>query len=381
MYSPFKKVFLACCLLLIMLSCTKETDLPTIGDSEMAINLPNNPFNYSNPGLPQHLLDPAILNADNTPFNNPVTDHGATLGRVLFYDKNLSFNKTVACASCHQQDRGFSDPLVLSDGFEGGKTGRHSMGLTNARFYQNGRFFWDERAASLEEQVLLPMQDPVEMGMTLDSVVARVANLDYYGALFQNAFSTTEVTSENISKALAQFVRSMVSYQSPFDVGRAQANNAMQPFATFTQEENRGKQIFFAPNLGGCGVCHGTDAFIAPGPRSNGLDATITDAGVGGNTNNPNLQGIFKSPSLRNVAARAPYMHDGRFATLEEVVEHYNSGVQMSPNLHPALIDPNTNQPKILNLSTADKTALVAFLNTLDDNKMMADEKFSDPFF
>ncbi|MCT4623521.1 MAG: c-type cytochrome, partial [Schleiferiaceae bacterium] len=176
--------------------------------------------------------------------------------------------------------------------------------------------------------------------------------------------------------------RSMISYQSPYDEGRAQANTAQQPFPTFTQEENRGKQVFFSPNLGGCAVCHGTEAFIAPGPRSNGLDATITDAGVGGNTGNPNQQGLFKTPSLRNVAARPPYMHDGRFATLEEVVEHYNSGVQMSPNLHPALIDPNNNtQPKRLNLSEADKAALVAFLRTLDDNAMMTDEKFSDPFF
>lgn len=375
---PIASIFVS---LLVLVGCQKEDLSGRPSTASPVLSLPDIPYNYSSPNFPQHLLDPAVSNADNTPFNNPVTDDGATLGRVLFYDKNLSSNETVACASCHQQDKGFSDPLVLSEGFEGGKTGRHSMGLTGARFYQNGRFFWDERAATLEEQVLLPIQDPVEMGLTLDSVVARIAALDYYTALFENAFNTDEVSEERISKALAQFIRSMVSYQSRYDVGRAQANNVQQPFATFTQEENRGKQIFFAPNLGGCAVCHGTDAFIAPGPRSNGLDAAITDAGVGGNTNNPNQQGLFKSPSLRNVGARPPYMHDGRFATLEQVVEHYNSGVQMSPNLHPALIDSATNQPKRLNLSEVDKAALVAFLKTLDDTAMMTDEKFSDPFF
>jgi cytochrome c peroxidase len=318
--------------------------------------------------------------ADNTPFTNTVTDDGATLGRVLFYDKNLSKNKTIACASCHLQANGFSDFKVLSDGFEGGKTARHSMGLTNARFYNNGRFFWDERAASLEAQVLLPMQDPVEMGMTLDSVVGRVANLPYYPTLFKNAFGTDAVTSDLISRALAQYVRSIMSYQSKYDVGRAQVANPGQPFPNFTAQENQGKNLFFNPVLGGCAGCHGTEGFVAPGPRNNGLDATnAADAGVGGITNNPAQVGLFKSPSLRNVALRAPYMHDGRFATLEDVINHYSTGVQNNPNLSAPLRQPD-GTIKRMNFTPAETAALLAFLNTLTDQPLTNDERFTDPF-
>lgn len=171
---------------------------------------------------------------DNTPANNPVTDEGATLGRVLFYDKKLSANGTVSCASFHQQDKGFSDDAALSLGFDGGTTRRHSMSLINARWYGRGRFFWDERAATLEEQVLMPFQDPVEMGMTLDQVVNTVAAQTYYPELFQAAFGSEEVTAEKISMALAQFVRSIVSVNSKYDEGRPQANIPTNDFPNYT---------------------------------------------------------------------------------------------------------------------------------------------------
>ena len=369
--------------LLLLVSCNKEVD-PT-GTNGSAINdylnLPAQPFNYANADVPAHILgDPGLLAADNTPFNNPITDDGATLGRVLFYDKNLSKNKTVACASCHIQENGFADPLVLSDGFDGGKSGRHSMGLVNARFYNNGRFFWDERAASLEDQVLMPLQDPIEMGMTLDSVVKRVSNLPYYSELFTNAFNDENVSANRISRALAQYVRSIMSYQSRYDEGRAQVQNPNQPFPNFTTQENQGKNLFFNPVLGGCAGCHGTEAFVSPGPRNNGLDATNTaDLGVGGINNNPAQQGLFKSPSLRNIALRAPYMHDGRFATLEEVIDHYSTGVQNNPNLSAPLRQPN-GTIKRMNFTPAETVALIAFLNTLTDQSLTEDEKFSDPF-
>jgi cytochrome c peroxidase len=368
-------------LFLLLAACQKESPTPTPEDPvAQYLNLPAEPFNYANPAIPAHISgDPGLMAADNTPFTNTVTDDGATLGRVLFYDKNLSKNKTIACASCHKQEHGFADPLVLSDGFEGGKTARHSMGLTNARFYNNGRFFWDERAASLEAQVLLPMQDPVEMGMTLDSVVGRVSKLPYYPTLFTNAFGDDAVTEERISRAIAQFVRSIMSYQTKYDVGRAQVANPGQPFPNFTAQENQGKNIFFNPALGNCVPCHGTEGFVAPGPRNNGLDANSPDPGVGGISNVPAQIGQFKSPSLRNIALRPPYMHDGRFATLEEVVEHYSTGVKNHPNLSPPLRTP-TNGVRLLNLSPAEKAALVAFLNTLNDDALVADEKFSDPF-
>lgn len=361
-------------------SC-KKNDEVNIPVENQYINLPTTPFNYANPDIPAHVLnDPGLLAADNTPFTNPVTDAGATLGRVLFYDKNLSKNKTIACASCHQQANGFSDPLVLSDGFEGGKTGRHSMGLVNARFYNNGRFFWDERAASLEAQVLLPMQDPVEMGMTLDSVVGRVSALPYYSTLFTDAFGDETVSAERISRALAQYVRSIMSYQSRYDEGRAQVANPNQPFPNFTQQENQGKNLFFNPQLGGCAGCHGTEGFVAPGPRNNGLDATnMADQGVGGSSGNPAQAGLFKSPSLRNIALRAPYMHDGRFSTLLEVIDHYSTNIQDNPNLSAPLRQPD-GSIKRMNFTATEKAALIAFLQTLTDQSLVADEKFSDPF-
>jgi cytochrome c peroxidase len=367
---------------LLLYACKKEEVIPpTTNPVSQYLNLPAEPFNYANPAIPAHIInDPGLMAADNTPFTNPITDDGATLGRVLFYDKNLSKNKTIACASCHLQANGFSDFKVLSDGFAGGKTTRHSMGLTNARFYNNGRFFWDERAASLEAQVLLPMQDPVEMGMTLDSVVGRVANLPYYPTLFKNAFGTDAVTSDLISRALAQYVRSIMSYQSKYDAGRAQVANPGQPFPNYTAQENQGKNLFFNPVLGGCAGCHGTEGFIAPGPRNNGLDATnAADAGVAGITNNPAQAGLFKSPSLRNIALRAPYMHDGRFATLEEVINHYSTGIQNNPNLSAPLRQPD-GTIKRMNFTPAETAALLAFLNTLTDQPLTNDERFTDPF-
>lgn len=376
-----KKLVLALTGIVLLTNCAKEeTTAPPINPVSQYLNLPSIPFQYSATDFPNHVInDAGVITADNEPLNNPITDEGATLGRVLFYEKALSENRTVACASCHQQNYSFSDPNVLSDGFEGGKTGRHSMGIANARFYDNGRFFWDERAATLEEQVLMPIQDPVEMGLSLDTAVARITALPYYPTLFKNAFGSEEVTSEKMSLALAQFVRSINSFNSRYDEGRAQVTNANRPFPNFTNQENTGKNVFFNPQLGGCAVCHGTEAFIAPGPRNNGLDATTIDEGVGGATGNPNQDAVFKVPSLRTIASRPPYMHDGRFATLEEVVEHYSTGVQDHPNLSPVLRNPD-GSVKLANLSTNDKAALVAFLKTLDDTELTTHEKYSDPF-
>ena len=374
-----------------LISCKKDDSEAPIEVSE--INLPDEPFDYTSLNLPAHFtnnvpganLPTSINGTDNTPTNNQITNDGATLGRVLFYDKKLSANGTIACASCHQQDKGFSDDAVLSLGFAGGTTGRHSMTLINSRFYQRGRFFWDERASTLEEQVLMPFQDAVEMGMTLDEVVNTVESQTYYPELFEKAFGSTEVTSERISLALAQFVRSIVSYSSKYDAGRANAAAPGANFSNFTAEENLGKNLFFAtiPNGGGaCFGCHTTEAFISanPGPQNNGLDASsTTDLGAGSVFTNPIFVGRFKTSTLRNIELTAPYMHDGRFATLEEVVEHYNSGIQNHPTLSPALTDANNN-PIRLNFTPEEKAALVAFLKTLTDNTLASEEKWSDPF-
>jgi cytochrome c peroxidase len=379
MFVQKTQIIAALFVLLLAQSCKKdETIVNGEDDALAALNLPSQVFNYAMPGLPTFYSMQPTVGADNTPAANPVTNAGATLGRVLFYDKNLSKNRTISCASCHQAAHGFSDPEILSKGFEGGNTGRHSMALANARYYNNGRFFWDERANTLEDQVLRPIQDEVEMGLTLNEAMQRIGAQKYYPLLFKNAFGDEQITADRTSKALAQFVRSMVSYTSKYDLGRAQVNNPNDPFPNFTTQENNGKQLFFAPNIG-CAACHGTDAFVGPGPRNNGLDATTIDRGIGLTNNDPALDGAFKTTSLKNIALSAPYMHDGRFKTLEEVIEHYNSGVKNHPNLSPPLRLPD-NGVRRLNLNQNQKDALVAFLKTLSDPTMLGDEKFSTPF-
>ena len=355
---------------------------PNPSDND-CLELPAAPFNYANIQLPPYLQAPNLQDADNTPANNPATDAGATLGRVLFYDTQLSVNQTIACASCHKQELAFTDDASLSIGFEGGLTGRNSMSLAMARFYQNGHFFWDERAGSLEAQTLMPIQDPVEMGMSLEELESRLSNTDYYPALFEQAFGNTDITSGRISRALAQFVRSMVSYQSKYDMGRqgAPPGPPLADFTNFTAQENLGKAIFFDPARGNCAACHGTEAFIAPGPRNNGLDLVSEDEGLGAVTNKPQDIGLFKVPSLRNVELTAPFMHDGRFESLEQVVAHYNNGVRPHPNLSPPLRAGGPNgPPRRLNLSPQEQAALVAFLKTLTDQAFITDERWSDPF-
>ncbi|MEN9574400.1 MAG: hypothetical protein RL514_2255 [Verrucomicrobiota bacterium] len=348
-----------------------------------ALLLPASPFNYAAPVLPAKFLQQPILGQDNTPATNLTTDAGAALGRVLFYDKRLSTNQTIACSSCHQREHGFSDPRPLSAGFDGRLTGRNSMGLSNARWYQRLKFFWDERAATLEDQVLMPIQNGVEMGMTLQTLTNRLAAEPFYTNLFTQTFGTPAVTPERISKALAQFVRSIVSTQSKYDVGVSPGVN----FSNFTAQENLGRQIFFG-QIGSatCTACHGSDNFV-PGPNinNNGLENPYVDKGVGALTGRTQDEGLFKVPSLRNIELTAPYMHDGRFATLEQVVEFYDSGVVAHPNLSPPLRVPPGNgaasgTPLRLNLTPQQKAALVAFMKTLTDPSLATDVKFSDPF-
>ena len=369
--------------LFIVASCKKDDSAALPTDPVAAVlNLPNTPYNYANPALPAYLASPPIAGQINNP-SNPVTDNGATLGRVLFYDKNLSANNTVSCASCHKQANGFSDPVARSNGFNGGFTGRHSMSLIDAAYYPNGRYFWDQRAATLEDQTLMPIQDAVEMGMTLPGLLTKLRGLAYYPVLFRKAFGDTAITTTRISSALSQFVRSIVSYQSKYDAGRSTLPAAPAPapntvFPNFTTQENRGKEIFLS-GTGGCAACHGSETFTAPQEKNNGLDLATTDRGFGAVANNTNLDATFKVGSLRNIELTAPYMHDGRFATLEEVVEHYSTGVKNHPNLSPQLKLPN-GQPRLLNLSAADKAALVAFLKTLTDNQVTTDVKYANPF-
>ncbi|MBL0334920.1 MAG: c-type cytochrome [Chitinophagaceae bacterium] len=388
--APRKLIITSVSIALVLIACKKSSDLsgnPVSGGTNdpvaAVLNLPASPFNYSNPVLPGYLNNPGINGQINTPANNQITDNGATLGRVLFYDKNLSFNNTISCASCHKQANAFSDTGRLSIGFNGGLTGRNSMGLTDAKYYPAGSFFWDQRAATLEIQTLMPVQDHTEMGMTLAGLETKLRGLTYYPSLFTKAFGDANITSDRVSLALAQFVRSIISYQSKYDAGRgtlpaAPAPAPNTPFPNFTAQENRGKEIFLT-GIGGCAACHGSETFTAPQEKNNGLDAVTVDRGFGAVANNTNKDATFKSTSLRNVELTAPFMHDGRFRTLEEVVEHYNSGVQNHPNLSPQLRLPNGNV-RLMNVSVADRAALVAFLKTLTDQAMITDVKYSNPF-
>ncbi len=331
--------------------------------------------------MPAHFDDPVMAGLDNTPSDNPFTDEGATLGRALFYDPRLSANETVSCASCHQQQFAFSDPEVLSVGFDGGHTGRHGMPLVNVRWYAPGAMFWDERADTLEEQVLMPIQDEVEMGLTLTELVETVEAIDAYRPLFLEAYGDEMVSSERISNALAQFVRALVSTSSPYDDGLEAARDVRREFSNLSADENAGKDIFFG--AGGCAACHTsgggpgnqTAVFYIDRAVNNGLDAVTTDAGVGGVTGRARDEGLFKSPSLRNVAVTGPYMHDGRFDTLEEVVDHYRFSVQPHPNL-----DPRLGRNGARNMSDREADQLVAFLETLTDDDFLTDARYNNPW-
>jgi cytochrome c peroxidase len=338
-------------------------------------SLPAIPYPYTDAAapLPAHFLTAAeglsVVTTDNMPAANPITNAGATLGRVLFYDRRLSANDGISCASCHAQSLGFGDGRQRSVGFAGGLTSRHSTALVNARFYQRGRFFWDERAATLEAQVLTPIQDATEMGMPLDALVKKLTVTPYYGPLFTQAFGTPTVTSDRVAQALAQYVRSLVSGDSRYD--RAIAAGSPTNLVGLSVEERLGEQLFRSQK---CTTCHTTTAQVSDAPHNIGLDAVDTDPGVVGAGT-----GRFKSPSLRNVAVRGRYMHDGRFTTLAQVIEFYDSEVQANPGLSSHL-RAEDGSPRRMGLSAAEKSAMEAFMRTLTDSTFLTAPKFSNPF-
>lgn len=335
--------------------------------------------NFASPILPAY-YDATVAADDNTPNNNAINNRTASLGRVLFNDRRLSVNDTISCASCHRQANGFSDPRQFSTGVSGSAfTTAHAMRLGNISYYRPGSMFWDKRAASVEIQATQPIQNAIEMGWDasaggMAALITKMNATSYYPDLFNFAFGSSAITEARIQQALAQFQRAMVSTGSKWDTGYATVFNATAPnrnlgvdLPNFTAQENRGRTLYFTPpNQGGagCAACHAAPTFaLAPNSLSNGLDAGETR--------------VFKSPSLKNMGVGGPYMHDGRFTTLEQVVEHYNSGVQAGPATDNRLL--RNGVPQRLNLSAADKAALAAFLRTLDDTALMTDPKFSSP--
>lgn len=379
----FIGLFIAASSSLLFFSCEKENKLPFEATS---VRLPATPFQYVN-----------NVSASNNNLN-PTTNNGATLGRVLFYDKNLSLNNSIACASCHKQERGFADVGSTSVGFRGEKTTRNSMSLANPGL--DARYFWDMRSSTLEDLVLQPIGNHIEMGLdNTENMVKKLKKTSFYPELFKAAFGTYDITEDRISKALAQFVRSLVSFDSKFDQAtKSWGSN------TLTGSELEGWNLFF--NQLHCSGCHDGNNLNQRGFGQNiGLDNQYADNGMGKQMGDANLNGVFKVPTLRNVALTAPYMHDGRFKTLEEVVEHYNSGIKNHKNLSKTFrgflwmgnggnsnggtftqgcwscgIGQGGDDFKNLNMTDQQKSDLVAFLKSLTDERFVSDVKFSNPF-
>ncbi|MCB0580107.1 MAG: hypothetical protein KDD10_12465 [Phaeodactylibacter sp.] len=305
-----------------------------------------------------------------------MTAAGVELGRRLFYDPILSADSSLACASCHLPERAFADGRPVAVGIQGRRGRRNAQSLANAAYQYKG-LFWDGRSATLEEQALIPVEDPNEMGHDWGAVEQALRRHPSYPARFAAAFGindTARITRQLAARALAQFERTLISAESKYDrVKRGEA--------TFTELEERGQHIFFDTSEelpeGECGHCHTPPLFTDQTFMNNGLDEAeelnaFQDKGRGEATGQYYDNGRFRVPSLRNAALTAPYMHDGRFGTLEEVVEHYNQGGRHSLNVDPKI--------RKLHLSDTDKQALVAFIKTLTDSTFVNNPEHRNPF-
>lgn len=334
--------------------------------------------------LPVLDTTPYVLDLGNFPPpppapDNPLTRAGVQLGRMLFYERALSADGSQACADCHRQGDGFSDPRAFSIGVAGLPGARHSMALFNLAWHRNG-FFWDGRSPTLRHQALQPIQDPLEMNEELVDAIRKLGERKAYRDQFIRAFGDESITEERIGLALEQFMRTLVSNESKYD-------RFLRGEVTLTASEERGRQLYFGEYdpLGvgkgaECFHCHAGFNLTNDQYMNNGLDAEseFTDTGRFAVTGIPADMARFKVPSLRNIAVTAPYMHDGRFATLEEVIAHYNTGVKPSPTVD-FLLHYNLN-PGGLRLDEQDIADLVAFLHTLTDPRFLQDPAFSRPF-
>lgn len=352
------------------------------------INL-NNLDNYASQSIP------AYITKDNTTVN-PVTNAGATLGRVLFYDKKLSVNNTVSCGTCHEQSLAFGSGNVVSSGVNG-NTLRHTMRLVNARFSNEVKFFWDERAATLEDQTTQPIQNHNEMGFSgqngdpgIDSLISKLSKIDYYNELFTFVYGSPEITEAKMQNALAQFVRSIQSFDTRYDEGRAQVNNNNTPFPNFTALENQGKNLFEGrPQFNqsgvrtgggaGCDGCHNAPEFdIDPNSRNNGETAVANNPSQNDftNTRAPSLRNLFNPNGTLN----GLLMHNGSLNNFDAVLDHYNS-ITIVPgnnNLDRRLTPGGQGQQ--LQLTQQERDALTAFLKTLTGTDVYTNQKWSDPF-
>jgi len=351
-----KKLIVIGILSFFFISCGEDKD-DTIG------YIPT-PVQIETPELFQQLIPEAVI-----PEDNPLTQEGIALGKKLFYDTRLSIDNSVSCAGCHKPQEGFSDARAVSIGFNGEAGFRNSMPLINLAFNYFGNFNWDGSAATLEEQLEGPITSEIEMNNNWPNLTATLQADPDYALQFEQAFNVTTISKTEITKALAQFLRTMVSGNSKFD-------RHLLGEATLTPEEQNGLDVFLDETRGDCFHCHGsptnplwTDNIF----HNNGLDTTFEDRGRGEFTGDPNEFGQFKSPTLRNLAYTAPYMHDGRFETLEEVIDHYSEGLVFSDTIDPLMkaVDEGGVQ-----LTDQDKADLIAFLLTLSDPSFINNPAF-----
>ncbi len=310
-----------------------------------------------------NILNPVI------PTNNPQTVEGIALGKKLFFDPILSADNTQACADCHTPENAFSDADRFSDGIDGIRGNRNSMSLFNLAWNYDEKFFWDGSSFSLEHQAFVPVSDPIEMKSSWIQLETELQQHPEYPNLFQQAFGTSKIDSTLVTKAIAQFERTLISSNSKFD-------KYLLGEVTLTPQEINGFNVFMDEAKGDCFHCHGSDKnplWTDNIFHNNGLDATITDLGLGKVTGDPADNGKFKSPSLRNLAFTAPYMHDGRFETLDDVINHYSEGLQNSPTIDPLM--KKVAQGGV-QLSDQDKADLKAFLLSLSDYEFISNPNF-----
>lgn len=351
---------------------------------------PTNLENYANQGKPAYILK-------NNLGNNTITDKTATLGRVLFYDKNLSINNTISCANCHKQNFAFGDTAVVSAGVEGGLTIRHSMRLINTRFANEAKFFWNERAASLNIQTTIPIVDHLEMGFSGENgrgnfatLTNKLSTINYYKELFKFTFGDTIVTESRIQTSLASFINSIQSFDSKYDIGRAQVNNDNQAFPNFTLQENQGKTLFITTPVFnaaglritgglGCNACHNAPEFdIDPNTLNNGIIGVANSANGIDITNT--RAGTLRDITNATGAVNTPMMHTGVLRSIRAVINHYNT-INLNPrntNLDPRLRPGGNGQN--LNVTEAEIAAVVAFMQTLGGNNVYVNKKWSSPF-
>jgi cytochrome c peroxidase len=352
---------------IFLLSCKKDSPLNN-GDLTQFQHNPR----------PYEIEQPEFFSPMEIPSDNPLTIEGVRLGRFLFYDPILSADSSLSCASCHLPELAFADGQKTSQGVTGEFGSRSSMSLINVGYFNNG-FFWDGRAQTLEDQALHPIEDPLEMNETWANVEEKLRRNPIYPKMFRQAFpikNEIEITRDLAIKAIAQFERTLISANSKYD----QAVSFDNPTVEYSQLELDGYLLYFRDiqtNHPGCHHCHAPPLFGGDTYLNNGLDEVqdlndFNDLGYGAVTGSQFDNGKFKTPSLRNIELSAPYMHDGRFETLEEVLEHYSSGGHYADNL-----DPNITG---FTMTQYEKEALLAFLKSLTDDRFFEQSEIKNPF-